>query len=283
MEFIAPTAAVAAMVSVQLGAALSTQLFAALSPAGTAWLRLLVAGVVLLAFTRPRITRIPPAVLLSTLALGAVTGLMMVSFIEAVARLPLGMVVAIEFLGPLSVAALRAHRRSALVWPALALVGVITLTQPWVGRLDPAGIGFAVGAALGWAGYILLTHRIGSQLDGMGGLALSLATAAVVIAPIGAWGAVLGLTVPTAAAGLGVAVLVPLLPYILELWALRRMPLTAFGTLMAVEPAVAIVLGWAILHQSVTLVQLGGVTLVVIAGICAQRVPDRRETLVEAV
>jgi inner membrane transporter RhtA len=207
----------------------------------------------------------------------------MVSFIEAVARLPLGMAVAIEFLGPLSVAALRAHRRSALVWPTLALVGVITLTEPWVGHLDPLGIGFAVGSAMGWAGYILLTHRIGSQLDGMGGLALSLATAAAVTAPIGAWSAVRGLNLPTAAAALGIALLVPLLPYILELWALRRMPLTAFGTLMAVEPAVAIVFGWAILHQTVTLVQLGGVAVVVVAGIGAQRVADHREPLVELV
>ena len=269
------------MISVQFGAALSTHLFAALSPAGTAWLRLLVAGAVLLALTRPRITRISHTVLLPTMALGAVTGLLMVFFIEAVARLPLGTAVAIEFLGPLSVAAFQAHRRSALIWPALAVVGVATLTRPWVGHLDLLGIGFAAGAALGWAAYILLTHRIGSQFEGMGGLALSLATAAVVTAPMGAWSAVRGLTLPTAAAGIGLAVLVPLLPYVLEMWALRRMPLAAFGTLMAVEPAVAILLGWTVLHQAMTGLQLCGVALVVVAGVGAQRTPDHPKALVE--
>lgn len=261
------------MVSVQLGAAVSTRLFAALSPAGTAWLRLTIAALVLVAVVRPRLGRLPRGVLLGTLGLGAVTGLLMVSFIEAVARIPLGTAVAIEFLGPLSVAAVRSHRRSALVWPALALLGVLTLTRPWVGHLDVLGVGFAVGAAVGWAAYILLTQRVGRQLDGLTGLALSLATAAVVTAPIGAWAAVRGLTIGTAAIGVGVAVLVPLLPYVLEMWALRRMPLAAFGTLMAVEPAVATVLGLVLLHQGLSAVQLLGVALVVIAGVGAQRAP----------
>ena len=283
MTLAAPAAAVAAMVSVQFGAALSTHLFSALSPAGTAWLRLVVAGTVLLAITRPRIAGLPRTVLLPTLALGAITGLLMVSFIEAVARLPLGTAVAIEFLGPLSVAAVQSHRRSALIWPALAVIGVATLTRPWVGHLDLLGIGFAAGAALGWAGYILLTHRVGSQFEGMGGLAVSLATAAVVTAPIGAWSAVRGLTLPTAAAGLGLAVLVPLLPFVLEMWALRRMPLAAFGTLMAVEPAVGILLGWTVLHQRMSGLQLCGVALVVMAGVGAQRTPEQPNAVVEMV
>ncbi len=273
MKLAAPTGAVVAMVSVQLGAALSTRLFSALSPAGTAWLRLAFAALVLLALTRPRVGRLQRGVLLTTLGLGAVTGLMMVFFIEAVARIPLGTAVAIEFLGPLSVAAVRAHRRSALVWPALALLGVLTLTRPWAGQLDLLGIGFAVGAAVGWACYILLTQRVGRRLDGLTGLTLSLTTAALVTAPIGAGAAVRGLTISTAVIGLGVAVLVPLLPYVLELWALRRMPLAAFGTLMAVEPAVATVLGLVLLHQRLSLAQLVGVVLVVIAGIGAQRAP----------
>lgn len=155
----APVMAVSAMVSVQLGAALSTYLFAAVTPAGSAWLRLVVAGAILLVVTRPRLRRIPRPVLVSIMLLGAVTGLNMLMFIEAIARIPLGATVAIEFLGPLTVAALGAHRRSALLWAALALAGVVALTQPWVGHVDGAGVGFAAAAAAGWGGYILLAHR----------------------------------------------------------------------------------------------------------------------------
>jgi inner membrane transporter RhtA len=271
MKVPAPALAVAAMVSVQLGAALSTHLFAALTPAGSAWIRVAIAAVILLAVTRPNLRGLTRSGLVGTLLLGTATGAMTLVFIEAVARLPLGTVVAIEFLGPLSVAALRAHRRSALVWPALALVGVVGLTRPWVGQLNLLGIGFAVASAVGWGGYILLTQRVGAQVQGLQGLAMSLTVAAVVAAPFGAWPAIHGLTPATALQGLGLALLVPLLAFAFEMSALRRMSVTAFGTLMALEPGIGTTFGLLLLAQTPSPVQVVGVALVIAAGIGAQR------------
>jgi inner membrane transporter RhtA len=271
MKIPAPALAVLAMVSVQSGAALSTHLFTALTPAGSVWLRLTFAAVILTALTRPDIRVIPRSALLGTLALGAVTGLLTLMFIEAVARIPLGTAVAIEFLGPLSVAAIRSHRRAALLWPALALAGVLGLTQPWTGHLNVAGAGFALASAGSWGAYILLTQRVGAQLDGLQGLALSLGIAALVTAPFGALAAIRGATPVIAAQGLGLAVLVPLLPFTLEMLALRRIPVAAFGTLMALEPAIATMAGIVVLSQKPSPLQGFGVVLVVAAGIGAQR------------
>lgn len=259
------------MLFVQLGSALSTHLFQALTPAGTAWLRLTIAGLILLALTRPPLFRLPWSTMRSTGALGAITGLMMLLFIEAIARIPLGTAVAIEFLGPLTVAALRSHRRAALIWPALALVGVIGLTQPWAEKLNLVGIGFAVAAGASWGVYILLTQRVGTQLPGLQGLAISLLTASIAIAPFGVVAAIRGLGVPVAAQGLGIAILVPLLPFALEMLALRRMRVAAFGTLMALEPGIATLLGLLVLRQRPDLLQVIGVVAVVVAGIGAQR------------
>ncbi len=267
----APAFAVSSMVLVQLGTALSTRLFLALTPAGSTWLRLVVAAIILMALNRPALRAIPRSVLLGAALLGGVTGLLMLTFIEAVARIPLGTAAAIEFLGPLSVAAVRRHRRLALIWPAIALLGVLLLTQPWVGHLNLPGIGFALAAAAGWAAYILLTQRMGAQLAGLQALAISLSTAAVVTAPFGAWAAITGLTPTTAAQGAGLAVLVPLLSFSFELLALRRMRVAAFGTLMALEPGIATVLGLAVLTQMPNPSQVVGVAAVVAAGVGAQR------------
>jgi inner membrane transporter RhtA len=270
----APMYAVASMLSVQLGAALSTHLFSALSPAGSAWARTAIAAVILLAITRPRLRSIGWPTLRATLLLGTATAGLTLAFIEAVARIPLGTTAAIEFLGPLGVAAARSHRRSALVWPALAFVGVLALTQPWKGELDLLGVGFAVAAALGWAAYILLTQRVGAQLDGLQGLALSLGTATIVGAPVAAVPAIQGLTPLIAVQAFGLALLGPLIPFSLELMALRRMRVAAFGTLMALEPGIATLIGLLVLHQSPTIWQVLGVALVVVAGVGAQRGPQ---------
>lgn len=271
MKIPAPALAVASMLSVQTGAALSTHQFEALTPAGSAWLRLSIAAVILLLITRPRLRSIGWPVLRGALLLGAVTAVMTLAFIEAVARIPLGTTAAIEFLGPLGVAAFRSHRRSALAWPALAMLGVIGLTHPWQGSLNLVGVAFALIAAAGWAGYILLTQRVGAQLSGLQGLALSLGTAALVAAPVAAGPALHGLTPVLAAQSLGLAVLVPLLPFSLELLALRRMRVAAFGTLMALEPGIAVLIGLLLLRQLPEVSQAAGVVLVVIAGIGAQR------------
>jgi inner membrane transporter RhtA len=265
--------AVTSMLSVQLGAALSTHLFDALSPAGSAWLRTAIAAVILLALTRPRLRSIDRPTLRATLLLGTATAILTLAYIEAIARIPLGTTAAIEFLGPLGVAAARSHRRSALVWPALAFVGVVGLTEPWRGDLNLVGIGFAITAAAGWAAYIVLTQRVGAELDGLQGLALSLATASIVGAPIAAWPAIHGLTPLIGLEALGLAVLVPLLPFSLELMALRRMRVAAFGTLMALEPGIGTLIGVVVLAQLPTVWQVAGVGLVVVAGIGAQRAP----------
>jgi inner membrane transporter RhtA len=270
MKVPAPALALTAMASVQAGAALSTHLFQAVTPAGSAWLRLAIAALILLLVTRPRPRAIGWPALRGAVLLGVMTAVLTLAFIEAVARIPLGTAAAIEFLGPLGVAAIRSHRRSALVWPALALAGVIGLTEPWHGQPNLSGVGFAAVAAVAWAGYILLTQRVGAQLHGLHGLAISLSTAALAAAPLAAWPALRGLTPVIALQALGLAALVPLLPFTLELLALRRMRVAAFGTLMALEPAMAAVIGLLLLGQLPAPWQIAGITLVVTAGIGAQ-------------
>ena len=269
MKLPAPALAVGSMVTVQLGATLSTHLFDALTPSGSAWLRIALAAAVLLAVARPR--GLDRRAVTGMVLLGAATAVMTLAFVEALARIPLGTVVAVEFLGPLGVAAVRAHRPSAAAWPLLALAGVVGLTSPWAGTVDPVGIAWAAAAGAGWAGYLVLTQRVGAAVPGVGGLAGSLTVAALLAAPVAAGPALAGLTWPLLAATAGIAVLVPLLPYVLELAALRRMTLTAFGTLMALEPAIATGLGLLLLAQSPSPVQAAGVALVVAAGIGAQR------------
>ncbi|HEV7657328.1 MAG TPA: EamA family transporter [Mycobacteriales bacterium] len=271
MRLPAPTLAIGSMVLVQIASALSTHQFAALTPAGSAWLRLAVAGLVLLAVARPRLRAFSRRALVGTLLLGATTGLLTLAFIEAVARIPLGTAVAIEFLGPLGVAAVRAHRPAALLWPTLALAGVLALTEPWTGSIDLGGVGFALAAAAGWAAYLVLTQRVGAEVEGLRPLAVSMSAGALLTAPLAAGPALTGLTPGIALAGIGLGLLSPLLPYALELAALRRMTLTAFGTLMALEPGIATVLGLVLLAQAPNWLQAAGVVLVVAAGIGAQR------------
>jgi inner membrane transporter RhtA len=148
---------------------------------------------------------------------------------------------------------------------------VIGLTEPWHGQLSPAGVGFAAAAALGWGGYILLTQRVGAQLHGLQGLAMSLGTATAVAAPVAAPAALHGLTPGIAVQGIGLAMLVPLLPFTFELLASRRMRIAAFGTLMALEPAIATMIGLILLDQLPQIWPIAGVALVVTAGIGAQR------------
>ena len=263
--------AVAAMLSVQLGSALSLGVIDTIGPAGTAWLRLSMGAVVFLAIARPPLRTLRRADIPVVLGLGVTTGLQTVSFLAAIERLPLGTSVAIEFLGPLTVAAVRSHNRRALLWPALAFAGVVLMTQPWQGTVNVAGLSFAVLAALGWAAYIVLTQRLGDRFSGLSGLSLTVPVAAASAALAGIPQAAGHLTVRVIAAAAGLAVLLPVLPYALELLALRRMTHLAFGTLMALEPAFGVLLGLLVLHQNPSPVQAIGITLVVIAGAAAQR------------
>jgi inner membrane transporter RhtA len=246
--------AVAAMLSVQLGSALSVDLMSTVGPAGTAWLRLSMGALIFLVLARPPLRAVRAHDVPALLGLGITTGLVTIAFLAAIERIPLGTAVAIEFLGPLSVAAVRSHSARALTWPAVALLGVVLLTDPWQGDIDPAGIAFAVLAATGWATYILLIQRIGDRFDGIGALSITV----------------------TIAAAAGLAILLPVLPFALELLALRQITPTAFGTLMAPEPAMGVLLGLLVMHQKPSILQRAGILLVVLAGAAAQRGGRRR-------
>jgi inner membrane transporter RhtA len=263
--------AVAAMMSVQLGSALSVHLISDVGAAGTAWLRLSMGAVLFVVLARPPLRAIRRKDVLPLLALGIATGLMTVAFLAAIARIPLGTTVAVEFLGPLTVAAVRSSDRRALAWPVLALVGVVLLTEPWRGVVEPVGLAFAGLAAVGWATYILLTQRIGDRFSGISGLSLTIPVAAVTAAVMGVPQAAGHLTPGVLLAALGLAVLLPVLPFALEMLALRQLTPSAFGTLMALEPAIGTLLGLLVLHQRPSPAQLAGIVLVVLAGAAAQR------------
>lgn len=265
------TLAVAAMLSVQLGSALSIDLIDTVGAAGTAWLRLTAGALVFLACARPPLRDVRSADLPALLALGVTSGLVTICFLAALERIPLGTAVAIEFLGPLTVAAVRSHSTRALVWPGLALVGVLGLTEPWHGSVDTVGVGYAALAAVGWACFIVLTQHVGDRFPGISALSMTVPIAALTAAVVGVPQAAGHLTLDVLVAAAGLALLLPVLPYALEMLALRRMTHSAFGTLMALEPAIGLVLGLLVLSQQPSAVQLAGIALVVIAGAGAQR------------
>jgi inner membrane transporter RhtA len=263
--------ALTAMLSVQLGSALSVHLISAVGPAGTAWLRLSMGALIFLALARPPLRALRAHDLPVLLGLGVTTGLQTIAFLCAIERIPLGTAVAVEFLGPLTVAAVRSRSVRALTWPALALAGVALLTQPWHGGINPAGLGFAGLAAAGWAIYIVLTQRVGDRFAGIKGLSLTVPIAAATAAVGGIPQAAGHLTLGVLPAAAGLALLLPVLPYALEMLALRQMNSAAFGTLMALEPAIGVLLGLIVLHQKLSATQLAGIVLVALAGAAAQR------------
>jgi inner membrane transporter RhtA len=263
--------AVLAMFSVQLGSALSVGLIGEVGAAGTAWLRLSMGAVIFILIARPRLAGIRRPDVVPLLALGVATGLMTVFFLAALERIPLGIAVAIEFLGPLTVAAARSGNRRRLVWPAVAFAGVVLLTEPWLGEVDFLGVFYAALAGTGWGVYILLTQRIGDRFDGIEGLALTIPIAALTAAVVGIPQAAGSIDLRVLLIAFGLALLLPVLPFALEMLALRRMTHTAFGTLMAVEPAIGVLLGLLVLSQSPSAVQLMGLVIVVAAGAAAQR------------
>jgi inner membrane transporter RhtA len=266
--------AVGSMLCVQLGLALSVRLFDRLGPLGVVALRLGWAGLVLPVLVRPRPRDFTRRDLLACGVLGAVTAGLSLLFMLALARIPLATASALEFLGPLAVSLYGpggGHKR----WGVLAAIGVVLLTQPWHGGINPAGLALALGAAACWAGYILLTQHVGDNVTGLNGLAVSLPVAGA-IAVLAAGPAELGaVTWPLLLIMLALALLHPVLPFTLELLALRRLTATAFGTLMSLEPAVALLAGLLLLGQLPSIAPAFGVILVVIAGIGATRAGAR--------
>ena len=269
------TLAVGAMLAAQLGAAASVSLFDEIGTSGTAWLRLTFGAVILLVIVRPSRSAWSWPTIRTPILLGIVSGLMTLFFLASIARLPLGTAIAIDFLGPLTVAVLTSRSRSAVVWPVIALAGVLILTHPWTGGVDPVGILFSCLAATMWALYILLMQRVGDRFTGLSGLAVMMPFAALTAGIVGvpqAWG---HLTPSVLLVGLGVALLMPVLVFALEMVALRRLTTAAFGTLMALEPGIGTVVGLIVLAQVPDLLQAVGIALVVVAGIGAERIGRR--------
>ena len=262
--------AVASMLCVQLGLAASVGIIDQVGAGGAAWLRLFWAGVLLLVVVRPRLSAFSREALRAGVALGVVTAGVTLLFMAAVDRLPLGTASALEFLGPLGVAVVRS-RGVGRAWALVAALGVLCLTQPWAGSADPVGVAFALAAAVCWAAYILLTQRVGEAVSGVAGLSISMPVAAVVATVVAGPGVVGRLTPELMLAGLGLAILLPVVPFTLELLALRRLTTGAFGTLMALEPAFALMIGFVALHQVPNLLAVLGIGFVVAAGIGAER------------
>ncbi|MET7622397.1 EamA family transporter [Streptomyces sp. NPDC005408] len=269
-----------AMAVLHTGSALATELFPALGPTGTTWLRLTFASAFLLAFTGRSLWRVLRAArcadLAATALLGLVSAAMMLLFSEASARLPLGTATALEFLGPLTVAVVASRRSRELAWLAIAAAGVLLLTSPWTGATSPAGVLFGLGSAACWALYVVGTAHVGSRFSASHALAVSLTVAALAAAPFGAPTAVAALTWQTVAAAAGIAVLMPLVPFLLEMKALQRMGKTTYGTLAGLEPAVSLLAGMILIAQTPDALQLAGSALVVTAGIGATRAESRR-------
>jgi len=266
--------AVTSMLSVQLGLAVAVNLIDDLGAAGTTWLRLAWAGVVVLVLVRPRPSDFSPAAFRATVLLGVVTSGTALLFMASIARLPLGTASALEFLGPLGVAVWRG-RGGTKVWPVIAAVGVVCLTRPWTGEADALGVVFALAAAVCWGVYIVLTQHVGDEVAGLRSIAVSLPVAALVATVVAGPDIVGRLTPDLLLAGLGLAILLPLVPFTLEFLALRRLTAAAFGTLMSLEPAFALLIGFVVLSQEPDALAVLGIACVVVAGIGAERTGGR--------
>jgi inner membrane transporter RhtA len=237
------------MASTQTGAAIAKTLFDELGPAATAFLRVALAAVLLAAIWRPRITGHSRHDLALAGAFGLALCVMNLTFYEAIARIPLGIAVTIEFAGPLAVAIALSRRRLDALWVVLAAAGILLLARGG-GDIDTTGILLALLAAVFWASYILLSSRAGQAFPGGSGLALAMVVGGLVLLPIGIAGGGSALLDPRLlAAGAGVALLASAIPYSLELEALRRLPTQVFGILMSLEPAIAALTGFVILGE----------------------------------
>jgi inner membrane transporter RhtA len=263
-----------AILSVQVGAGFAKDLFSQLPPSAVVFLRIAMGALIMGVVARPRLKGLTRADLGAGVAFGVTLGVMNLSFYEALARLPMGIAVAIEFLGPLGVAVAASRRRMDLIWVVLAGSGVVMLA-PWgtaTSRISWAGIGFALVAAVCWAGYILLSASVGGRFPGTTGLSFAMIVSFLVIAPVGITTGGADLLQPELLLiGLGVGLLSSVIPYSIELEALRRMPKRVFGILMSLEPAVAAIVGLLVLGEVLEVREWAAIGCVVIASVGATR------------
>ncbi|MFJ1655698.1 EamA family transporter [Streptomyces sp. NPDC088337] len=259
-------------ISVQFGAAVAVTLMPRAGALGVVTLRLVVAAIVLLLVCRPRLRGHSRAdwgtVVVFGIAMAGMNGL----FYQAAARIPLGPAVTLEVLGPLALSVLASRRAINFVWAALALAGVFLLGGGSFDSLDPVGVAFALSAGVMWAAYIVFSARTGRRFPQADGLALAMAVGALMFLPLGIAESGSKLLVPsTFALGAAVAVLSSVLPYTLELLALRRLPASTFAILMSLEPALAASAGFLILGQSLSALQTTAIVLVIAASMGAVR------------
>ncbi|MDQ6810497.1 MAG: EamA family transporter [Actinomycetota bacterium] len=265
---------VGAIASVQFGSALAATLFQRLGPGGAVFLRLVFAAVVLGALWRPRLRGRTRQELVLAAVFGLVLAAMNLSFYEALHRIPLGIAVAVEFIGPLAVAVLGSRRRLDLVWAALAAAGILALTRGGAHALDALGLALALTAGCFWGTYILLNARLGRAFEGSTGLALAMCVASAAVLPVGiADGGGHLLEPESLALGAVVGILSSAIPYSFEVEALRRIAPAVFGILMSIEPAMAALAGFLVLGQHLGARVLLGIALVVIASVAASRRP----------
>ena len=266
------------IVSIQLGAAVAVDLFPVLGPVGTAFLRLTFSAALLLVATRRSIGWDVRRHAGSLLLYGAILGVMNLSFYGSISRIPLGIAVAVEFIGPLGLAAVTSRRARDFAWIALAGIGIALLT-PEIGRaLDPVGVALAGVAGLCWAGFTVMSQRVGRAMPGNAGLAIAMLVAALVVLPVElAVGSLGGLTPGLLAAALAVAILSTAMPLTLEFEALKRMTARTYGILVTMEPVVATVVGALLLSQALGVPAILAVACVTAAAL-GVTISDRRDT-----
>jgi inner membrane transporter RhtA len=261
-----------AMACIQGGASLAASLFPAIGPAATTSLRLIIAACIVLAIFRPWRWRVERADWRNIAVYGVALGSMNFLFYQALAHIPLGIAVALEFVGPLTVALLSSKRRLDLLWVAIAIAGLAVLLGNGHGNdggtLDVYGVLCALAAGACWAAYILFGQKAGA-VNGLQSAVWGITIAAVVVAPVGLIGAsATAIFVPEVLlVAVGVAILSTALPYTLEMFALPRLPTQTFGTLMSLEPAFGALSGLLFLGQALSLLQWGAIAAVIVASI----------------
>jgi inner membrane transporter RhtA len=259
---------------IQASAAFATHAFDALGPFGTSGLRFSFAALILLVVVRPRLRGRSPRSWLLIAAMGTAVAAMNLCLYSAIDRIPLGTVVAIEFLGPLAVAVAGSRRRLDIVWVAAAAVGVVLVTGG-LSLASGAGIAFALGAALSWALYLLFTRRVGEDSDSFDGLALAIAFSALLTSPLAVHAVAGGPALNDVLLVAGLALTGVAIPYAFEFAALRRLGVRTVSILLSLDPALAAVIGLIVLSQHLTPTQFVGVALVTIAsvGVVSSRTP----------
>lgn len=261
---------VGAIASVQFGSAIAATLFAQVGPAGSVLLRLVSATIVLMAVWRPRIRGRSRRELGLAALFGLVLAAMNLSFYAAIHRIPLGIAVSIEFVGPLGVAVAGSRRRLDFLWVGLAAAGILALTNGNGHGVDALGVILALTAGAMWATYILVNARVGQAFPGGTGLALAMCVAAVLVLPAGiAAGGSHLLDPRSLELGAAVGMLSSAIPYTFEMEALRRIAVPVFGVLMSIEPAMAALAGFIVLGQGLGIRALLGIALVVAASVGA--------------